>query len=301
MNKFIYFFLLLMSGVIVAQSSTGVGMAYMKIGVDARAAAMGDAYTTVANDAAAAYWNPAGLAEASSNSIVLMHNSWIQGINHEFAAVQLLNGRHNLAFSLNMMFISGIELRGDRATEVPDGETSAQNVNLGISYATELVKDWKIGGQVKYLYEKYYFESAGGFAVDIGVLKRNILPDFSWGAVIQNVGSMQKLKDESSRLPLSIRSGVSYHTPWTVFENQPLLAADIYYVHNDVTRFGLGMEAGVYENLAIRAGYIFGSETIGITAGLGVQFDRYNISYAFVPFQFDLGQSHRFSLAIDFN
>ena len=35
---------------------------FLKIGVSARAAGMGSAYTAVANDATAIYWNPAGMA-----------------------------------------------------------------------------------------------------------------------------------------------------------------------------------------------------------------------------------------------
>ena len=58
-----------------AQTGATVGLSYLKIGVDARAAAMGEAYTSVTKDASATFWNPAGLAGSDKNSIVLMHNS----------------------------------------------------------------------------------------------------------------------------------------------------------------------------------------------------------------------------------
>ena len=74
MKNKIGLFILLSTTVIYAQTGADVGMSYLKIGVDARASAMGDAYTSLAEDAAATYWNPAGLANASSNSIILMHN-----------------------------------------------------------------------------------------------------------------------------------------------------------------------------------------------------------------------------------
>lgn len=38
------------------------GLAFLKNGVDARAAILGQAMTSLADDAAACYWNPAGLA-----------------------------------------------------------------------------------------------------------------------------------------------------------------------------------------------------------------------------------------------
>ena len=300
MKNIILILLVLYTTLCMAQTGAQTGMAFMKIGVDARAAAMGEAYTSLATDASATYWNPAGLAIAGSNSAVLMHNSWIQGVSHDFAAVQLFQGKHNIAVSLNMMFVSGIELRGERASEIPDGETSAHNVNLGLSYATGLGGGWKIGGQIKYLYEKYYLESAAGFAFDVGVMKQQILPDLSFGAVVQNIGSMGELKNEATTLPLSLRSGVSYYLPWDLFENRPIVAADVFYVNNDVTRVGLGFETGILGNFDFRAGYILGSESLGLTAGLGVRYGVFNIAYAFVPLAYDLGNSHRFSLLINF-
>jgi hypothetical protein len=40
---------------------------------------------------------------------------------------------------------------------------------------------------------------------------------------------------------------------------------------------------------------------MGLTAGLGVKYGIFNIAYAFVPFDYDLGNSHRFSMVIAFN
>jgi hypothetical protein len=112
---------------------------------------------------------------------------------------------------------------------------------------------------------------------------------------------MGKLRNEATRLPLAFRAGFSYNLPWYFLENQPMVATDLYYISEDVTRLGLGLEAGIYENFDLRAGYIIGSESLGLTAGLGIKFGSYNISYAFVPFQYDLGNSHRFSVAIQFD
>ncbi len=199
---------------LAAQDAGKTGLAFLKIGVDARAAGMGDAYTSIARDAASTYWNPAGLALTNANSVVLTHNSWLQDVNHEFIAVQMFNGKHNIALSLNMIFVSGIELRDNRATETPYGETSAHNVALADSYATTIFEDWKIGTQIKYLYEKYYLESADGVAFDLGLMHEQLIEDLNWGFVIQNIGSMAKLRNESTPLPLIIRTG--FQLPFTL-------------------------------------------------------------------------------------
>lgn len=300
MNKYIILILLFLVSYAIADTGAKVGFAYLKIGADARAAAMGEAYTSIANDAAATYWNPAGLAAAQSNSIVLMHNAWLQGVNHEFAAVHLFQGKHNVAFSLNMIHVSGISLRGERATDTPDGETSAYNANLAMSYASTFFNDWKIGVQIKYLYEKYYLSSANGFALDIGILKTNILPDISWGVTLQNIGKMNKLRLEETKLPVILRTGISYILPWRVLDNRPQIATDFVYVNDDVSHLNVGLNTGIYKNFEFRLGYILGRDGFDFTTGFGVSYKGYNISYAFVPYHFDLGNSHRFSVIIDF-
>jgi hypothetical protein len=297
--KRIILLLLLFSSLVSAQTGAKIGLSYLKIGVDARAAAMGDAYTSVAQDASATFWNPAGLAGSGNNSIVLMHNSWLQDINHEFAAIQFVNGTHNIAVSLNMMSVNGIELRDDTASEVPIGETQALNTYLGLSYATHFLGDWQIGVQAKYMYEKYYLFSADGFALDFGIKKEDLFEAFSWGLAIQNLGKMSALKEESTRLPLIMRTGVAYVLPLQLLDNSPMVAADVAYVLDDVTTLNLGAEVPLARYVDLRFGYVLGRESQSITAGFGLNYGIFHIAYAFVPYSYDLGNSHRFSLKVD--
>ena len=212
MKRNIFLFFLIFASALLAETGAKIGLSYLKIGVDARAAAMGDAYTAVADDASATFWNPAGLAGSEKNSVILMHNSWLQSMNHEFASIQFVSGNHNIAVSLNMMSVTGIELRDETASETPIGETQALNTYLGLAYATQIFNDWQIGIQAKYLYEKYYFFSADGFAIDIGLKKDDIFQDFSWGLVIQNLGTMSALKEESTKLPLWASNPSNLHS-----------------------------------------------------------------------------------------
>ena len=46
---------------------------FLKLGVGARAIGMGEAYSAIADDPTAIYWNPAGLAAVSEHSVSLMH------------------------------------------------------------------------------------------------------------------------------------------------------------------------------------------------------------------------------------
>jgi hypothetical protein len=294
--KYIVLIILFIS-IIFAETGGKVGFSYLKIGIDARAAAMGDAYSSIANDAAATYWNPAGLAMSGSPSVVLMHNAWLSDINHEFAAVQLFQGKHNIAFALNMISVDDIEIR-ETNTSQPDGYSTMNNTCIGISYARILKTNMYAGIQLKYLYEKYYLVSSRGFAFDIGIRKQNIFQGINGGISLHNIGKMSRLDEEATPLPVFIRSGLNYILPWTLFNNNPLVAVDFLYVFNDVVHISFGTEVMLLSRLNIRLGYVLGNESYSFTSGLGITFSKFRFSYAFVPFRYDFGQSHRVSVLI---
>ena len=61
-------------------SKTGTTAAqFLKIGVGARALAMGGAYTATSNDATALYWNPAGLSSLKKMKFcwIIKTGSWM--------------------------------------------------------------------------------------------------------------------------------------------------------------------------------------------------------------------------------
>jgi hypothetical protein len=292
------FFFFLWSFVLAAEGGKA-GMAYLKIGVDARAAAMGNAYTAIASDASAAYWNPAGLARADAHSILFMHNAWLLDINHEFAAAQLLYGKHNLALSVNMIAVPDIEIRMG-PSEYPDGTSTAANIYLAGAYARAITEKLFVGAQIKFLTEKYYMMQAQGFAFDMGIIYQNLLPDLTLGATVQNIGRMNKLREMATKLPVITRLGAAYAIPFQVLELKPVVALDVVHVYQDVTQVHLGSELPLGAHLDLRLGYVFGSESYHFTTGAGISMDRYRFDYAFVPYRYDLGNTHRISAMIHF-
>lgn len=69
------------------QGTTKVGTSaaqFLKIGVGARAAAMGGSFNALASDVTSIYWNPAGLARQQGSELFFSHTSWLAGISHEF-------------------------------------------------------------------------------------------------------------------------------------------------------------------------------------------------------------------------
>ena len=86
-----------LSTVHAGSNPANTGLAFLKIGVGGRAVGVGEAYTAIANDASAAYWNPAGLAQLEHTEFLLTHNEWIQDVAHDFLGFTFNKGGNHFA------------------------------------------------------------------------------------------------------------------------------------------------------------------------------------------------------------
>ncbi len=297
-KSFILFIILITS--VFADNAGRNGMAFLKTDIGARAAAMGGAFMAVSTSAEAAYWNPAGLAVSQDRSLLLMHNEALLDIRQEFAAIKFISGRHNLALSFNVMNISGIKIYGETPSDQPDGESSAINFSGALSYASTFFNNWQFGITAKMLFEKYYMSSAGGWAFDLGVYRKNLFNNFDFGFALQNMGKMSALQQVETPLPFMARAGIAWHMPFELLDNAPLLSADLQYINNEALYERLGLEINIKEFFSVRGGFVFGKEAMNFTTGLGINFKKYHIDYAFVPFKYDFGNTHQVSFRMSF-
>lgn len=272
------------------------GLAFLKIGVGARASGMSGAYVAVADEATATYWNPAGLAFMQNTQVTFTHAEWVQDISNEFLAVAFPVFRGVLGLSLYSNNVGGIEYRV-KPSEEPLGVVEAHDLAVGLSYGRTFGDRLTAGVTVKYLYEKIFVASASGFAADLGITVRPLNARLRLAAVLQNVGSMDEFLEESIELPTTTRVGAAYAVN---FENMGLiLAADAVHVRGGDLQGHFGVELILKEYLHVRTGYDTGTSSRGIGGGFGVQVSRYQLHYGFTPFDNNLGDTHRFSVAVN--
>jgi len=74
---------------------------FLKIGVGARAAAMGDAFTALADDPTALYWNPAALIKLKERQLSATYNVWFAEINQGYVGVGFPLSRGVLGGGIN--------------------------------------------------------------------------------------------------------------------------------------------------------------------------------------------------------
>ena len=139
------------------------GLAFLKLGVGARAGGLGGAFSAVSDDATATFWNPAGLTYSHRAQVAFTHTEWVQDITNEFLAFIFPAFRGTIGLSVYANNVGGIERRINPSDE-PIGTVEANDIALGFSYATSINSSLKAGLTVKYLYEKIFIESAAGYA-----------------------------------------------------------------------------------------------------------------------------------------
>ena len=295
-----YFMILLLMICPAAGFAAGeTGLAILKIGAGARAAAMGEAFVATADDASGLFWNPAGSAWVQHRQAHFTHNKWIQGISNDVAGVVFPTTVGTFGIGLMLNNVNDIERRIS-ATEEPLGTFSSHDFSMSLNYARKFGEDLSVGAKIKYLNEKIYVETSSGYAVDFGLRYRLLKSGLFVAAAIQNIGSMSEMVQESIALPKTLRIGAAYTIPEFFMGDKVLFAADYVKIFDDSDHINLGVEYYPYKKIVARAGYQTGYEERSIAAGFGLKFGFLNIDYAYIPFDNDLGNSQRFSMTAFF-
>ena len=304
MRKILLFGLLVLAlvGYNNAWSVTKVGTTaapFLSIGVGARAIAMGGSFVSLANDATAMYWNPAGIARLPRNEITLNHTKWIADINYNYVGAVFQFGESG-TIGANMTYLSMGEM--ERTTEQdPEGmgeKFSVGSFAIGLSYARNLTDRFSIGFNAKYIQEHIWHCKATGLAVDIGTLFTTQFNGLRIGMSISNFGTkmqmmgsdllVQKdispiagnnpninanLSTDKYDLPLLMRVGVSMD----VLRNGDswlTLSVDANHPNDNTECLNLGGEYCFNEFLFLRGGYksLYTQDTEeGATLGAGLK------------------------------
>lgn len=275
------------------------GLAVLKVGVGARATAMGEAFVATADDASGVYWNPAGSVWIPQRQAHFTHNSWIQGINHNVASLTFPTQYGSFGIGLLLNNIDGFESR-TIASKEPTGTFSSHDFSMSLNYSRKLNENLSVGANFKYINKKIYIESANGYMIDVGARYLTPVHGLTVAGTVQNLGFTTKMVTEKIRLPQTLRIGASYDLPFGQFEDKLLLAADYVQIFDEATHINVGAEIRPISVMALRAGYQTGFDEKDLSAGFGLHLDWLNIDYAYVPFGRDLGDSHRFSVTTTF-
>ena len=160
---------------------------FLSIEVGSNAVGMGGAYTSIANDATAMFWNPAGLSFHDTKEVYFNHANWIADISFDYFGITFpMNNKSVLGFNLTSVTMDEMEVT--RYGNENTGETfRAADYAIGSAYALNLTDRFSVGFNGKYIQQSIANSHAKGFAVDFGTLF--ITPfGFTLGTSISNFG-----------------------------------------------------------------------------------------------------------------
>jgi hypothetical protein len=282
---------LLVGGSGLALAEDNHAFTTFRMGVGARALAMGGAYTAVADDATAGYWNPAGLTgieRFNLSSMISANVSYDRQYNYVAMGYNFGTAGWGAFSWLN----GGIKDIDGYVNDVPSGQFNADQHGFLFSYGNKMNK-LNVGMTFKVGYQKIgadYSKSGVGF--DAG-LKYIVNDNVHLGVTARDLGT--KVGDA---IPANFNLGIAAFA----FEGFTF-AADIQKIqHRSNVMVHLGSEydyefADKYFG-AIRAGVSDGNFTIG--AGLTVM-GKYSLDYAYITEKETfLGENHRVSLTLSF-
>jgi len=291
--------ILLVASLSIAQSAGSSGLAFLKFGFGARNIAMGDAGATASNDLSAMYYNPSLLASFEHNEVMFMHSEWIQDVRSEIGGVKWNMFNLPFAIGFNVTTISDIEVR-----EKPGDPISKFNANYffgSLSSGFTAIQDLDFGATVKYLYEGLFNDEAYGFGFDAGLNYKTPVEGLTASAVIKNLGSMNALRNEETKLPAELRFGGAYQLSLETAKLDFILVGEFQkYIDTDDIHLIGGGEVVYNKVFAARVGYQSGYEARGFTGGVGLSWGSLRLDYAFLPFSLGLGNANLFSIQFRF-
>jgi hypothetical protein len=279
----------------------------LKIGVGARAAAMGDAYVAIADDATAVYWNPAGIARLSGQTVTLNHTAWPADILFDQAAYVF-----NVKFIPGMIGVNvrALTMSRDivRTTYLPEGTGDTFDAGewaYGISYARSLTDKFSAGFSLNYVQTGLADIKGKSTTFDFGTLYDIGVMGAKIGMAIQNIGSDMTFIEDKVKMPVFFRVGGSLNV-FQQGESRLMTTAEFTHPPDNSEKLNWGAEYGYHDYLFLRGGYKFNYDTEGFTAGLGVKFPLTiakasvaRLDYAYQDLKF-LSAAHRISLNVSF-
>lgn len=331
--------LLTVTALPAAAAFTKIGMAgmpFLKIGVG-RCTGMGEAFVAVADDASAAYWNPAGVALLRGRQAVLNHIDWVGDISHEFASVVVPTRAGSFGVALTALMLGKFEETTIQEYQGTGRTFTGSDVALAFSYGRMFTEKLAFGASAKYVSEQVWDVGAQGLAFDFGVHYNTGWRNLRIGMAMANFGPDLRYSGsqlnfthdpgwewpwtrepipgtyltETFPLPVTFRFGLAYDVMRT--ENSALAAAVDLVHYNDVNeKVNIGLEYN-HQPVYVRAGYILNTDldyadalgyATGLSAGAGFRVRPgpgigLQLDYGYRNLA-RLGASHRLTLAVDF-
>ncbi len=278
---------------------------FLKIGVGARASAMGGAFVGLSDDESALYFNPAGLLQLKGRHFITYYNNYVTDIQSGFVGyIHPYSEKVVLGLSINYFNYGSMEQTDNYGKSL--GTFGAADLSFAFSYAKKVSPRFNLGANVKFIVESEGAQnhSSDALALDLGGFYQHKDERTRFGAVVNNLGFQLKGFSSSHKdpLPTVVKLGISH----SMKEVPLLVTGDVSVPFDNDVYFSLGGELTYLKPLFLRVGWTSFGENYktgldkdkwaGVSFGFGINWKKYKFDYAFSSYG-DLGGVHRVTIA----
>ena len=221
--------------VVYAQGEAAVP--FLELNPDSRAGGVGESGGGLADNSAAIYWNPAGIAFLSGTEISITHSNWLPQFNLDLFYDYLTFRQYiedikgSVTASITYMNYGEFVRTGEDSPD-PLGTFHSFDAAFTVGYATKLSPDWGIGFNFRLIYSKLSDQPTGqeqgkgtatSVSFDVAGMWRPatfVLPfidediggKISIGANLSNLGPKISYIDraQADPIPTALRLGFAY-------------------------------------------------------------------------------------------
>jgi len=211
-----------------------------------------------------------------------------------------------IVIPVNKQYVCGLHFSSLKAPELAEkniyGAKTGKsfkfnNSRLTLSCSKRLLNNLGLGINLKSIAETIHDYNSNTLCGDIGFYYEP--GDFTvLGASCENIAGKSKLKNMEHKLPLIIKFGGRRN----IINDTLLLSFTGTIEESSRFYYGLGAEYNFY-NISVRTGFnskiLMEKSGSGITCGFGLNYKKFIIDYAFVPYN-ALGQIHYITFSFDF-
>lgn len=298
------------SSVMAKKKLAQTGFQFLSVGSDARASAMGDAYTISGIGANSLFYNPAGLSGMTTQfDVAVNYNTWIADINHSSFAMAYnpMGGRYGV-FGVSVNWINYGDFEGtmvwSNAKGYVDTEIfSPSAISIGLGYAKSLTDRFFVGGQIKHVAQSLgrsvtkddvnggletKKNIASAMAIDFGTIYNTGFKSLAFGMSVRNFSQEFKYEEESFQLPLTFKMGISMNV-LDFYENASgdhhlILAIDAVHPRSYPEYINIGFDYTFMDLFSLRGGYVSNQDEQNISYGFGISKFGFAFDYAYTPF-----------------
>lgn len=297
--------LLVGNPVLAGNRSGTVAAQFLKIPVNARATAMGNAQVALAEGAGSIAYNPAGIMSVQDISFGGTYNAWFADIQHSFMGVAAnLQDLGTIGFGITLLTTDDMIVTTPAFPEGTGELFKAIEYAYTLSYGRQISEEFSLGLSAKYIKSNLFNSdiNANSIAFDIGSLYDIPALKTRLGISVNNLGRDLSYLNEQYSLPTALRFGART----MVFQQDAHLLYAAFQVgrpNDSDEQYNLGLEYIFQDMVSVRTGYRFNYDTENWSGGIGVSLASLGllgtIDYSYTNYKF-LPGTHMFTTEIGF-